>query len=66
VRNALNGLDGSSCRVVELRYFRELSYGEIADLVGITRSNVGVRLNRALSRMKEALTKTLMPKTVLP
>jgi RNA polymerase sigma factor (sigma-70 family) len=55
VREALEQLDHSHCRVLELRYVRDLSYREIADVLGITSTNTGVRINRALSRLRKAL-----------
>jgi DNA-directed RNA polymerase specialized sigma24 family protein len=41
--------------VLELRFVSELSYREIAEVLGITSSNAGVRINRALARLKAAL-----------
>jgi RNA polymerase sigma-70 factor (ECF subfamily) len=39
--------------VLSLRYFQDLSYNEIADSLGTTTSNVGVKLNRALKRLTQ-------------
>jgi len=47
----LNEIDKS----IMLLYLEEKSYDEIAEILGISRSNVGVRINRA----KELLKKTL-------
>jgi RNA polymerase sigma-70 factor (ECF subfamily) len=55
VRQALGQLDDGYCLVLELRYVRDLSYREIADALGITSSNAGVRINRAMSRLRKAL-----------
>jgi RNA polymerase sigma-70 factor (ECF subfamily) len=55
VRDALEQLDTRYYRVLELRFVGELSYCEIADLLGISSNNVGVRINRALARLKAAL-----------
>jgi RNA polymerase sigma factor (sigma-70 family) len=54
-RSALNDLNDNDRYVLELRYFRELSYREIADVLGITPNGAGVRLTRALGRLKLAL-----------
>jgi RNA polymerase sigma factor (sigma-70 family) len=55
VREALGRLDASQNRVLELRFVRDLSYREIGDALGITSNNAGVRINRALARLKMAL-----------
>ena len=44
-------------RSIALLYLDELSYREIADVLGITESNVGVRLNRVKKRLMEHLQK---------
>jgi RNA polymerase sigma-70 factor (ECF subfamily) len=33
----------------------ELSYDEIAEIIGISKSNVGVRINRAKEKLKNKL-----------
>jgi RNA polymerase sigma factor (sigma-70 family) len=55
VRDALCRLDAGHCQVLELRFVRDLSYREIGDALGITSNNAGVRINRALARLKAAL-----------
>jgi RNA polymerase sigma factor (sigma-70 family) len=55
VRDALGRLDSKQCHVLELRFVRDLSYREIGDALGITSNNAGVRINRALARLKAAL-----------
>lgn len=44
-------------RSLALLYLDELSYREIADVLGITESNVGVRLNRVKKRLLDRLQK---------
>jgi RNA polymerase sigma-70 factor (ECF subfamily) len=44
-------------RSIALLYLDDLSYREIADVLGITESNVGVRLNRVKKRLMERLQK---------
>jgi RNA polymerase sigma factor (sigma-70 family) len=55
VRDALGRLDSKQCHVLELRFVRDLSYHEIGDALGITCNNAGVRINRALARLKAGL-----------
>ena len=55
VRDALGRLDSKQCHVLELRFVRDLSYHEIGNALGITSNNAGVRINRALARLKAAL-----------
>jgi RNA polymerase sigma factor (sigma-70 family) len=55
VRDALGRLDTKQCHVLELRFVRDLSYREIGDALGITSNNAGVRINRALARLKADL-----------
>lgn len=55
VRDALDGLGDTHSQILELRYMRDLSYNEIGAALGITSTNAGVRLNRALSRLRAAL-----------
>ncbi|MEI7829840.1 MAG: RNA polymerase sigma factor [Prolixibacteraceae bacterium] len=47
----LNEIDKS----LMLLYLEELSYDEMAEILGITKSNVGVRLNRAKELLKQNL-----------
>ena len=55
VGSALGRLKVGYRQVLELRYFRELSYREIAGVIGITPTNAGVRITRALAQLKETL-----------
>ena len=55
MRDALGQLHAKQCHVLELRFVRDLSYREIGDALGITSNNAGVRINRALARLKAAL-----------
>ena len=47
----LNEIDKS----IMLLYLEEKSYDEIAEILGISKSNVGVRINRAKTLLKETL-----------
>jgi RNA polymerase sigma factor (sigma-70 family) len=52
---ALGTLSPSQRRIIELRYYGDLSYREMGDALGITPTNAGVRLARALAQLREAL-----------
>ncbi len=47
----LNGVD----KAIMLLYLEEKSYDEIAEIIGITVSNVGVRISRAKEKLKQKL-----------
>ena len=49
----LNAID----KAIMLLYLEEKSYEEIAEVIGITVSNVGARINRAKARLKQTLNK---------
>ena len=38
-------------------YLEEKSYDEIAEIIGITKTNVGVKINRIKKKLKETLEK---------
>ncbi len=42
---------------IMLLYLEEKSYDEIAEIIGISKSNVGVRINRAKELLKQNLKK---------
>ncbi len=50
----LKQLDDSEKAIVTL-YFEELSYKQIAEVIGITENNVGVRLNRIKNKIQKLL-----------
>jgi len=52
--NNLNEIDKS----IMLLYLEEKSYDEIAEILGISKSNVGVRISRAKELLKETLNLT--------
>src|SRR3712207_321971 len=54
VRAALNGLEARDRELIALKYHGGLSNGEIAKLLGTTESNVGTKLHRAVSKLREA------------
>jgi RNA polymerase sigma-70 factor (ECF subfamily) len=55
VYGALDYLNAQDRHIVELRYFHNLSYREIAIVLGITTTNAGVRLTRVLGRLRKFL-----------
>jgi len=55
VRHAVRKLPPKYREVVVLRYLEEMSAAEIADVLGLTRNAVEVRLNRARRQLKEDL-----------
>jgi len=55
VCNALESLNAQDRHILVLRYSHDLSYREIADFLGITTTNAGVRLARALGRLNQTI-----------
>ncbi|MGE5541117.1 MAG: RNA polymerase sigma factor [Bacillota bacterium] len=55
VEAALSSLSAAHREIIVLYYFEELSYQEIADVLRIPVSTVGVRLSRARERLKRIL-----------
>jgi RNA polymerase sigma factor (sigma-70 family) len=54
VRAALAGLDARDRELVALKFFAGLDNAEIAGVLGISPSNAGTRLHRAVHRLREA------------
>jgi RNA polymerase sigma-70 factor, ECF subfamily len=52
--DAIHNLDQLD-KSLMLLYLEERSYDEISDILGISKSNVGVRINRAKERLKQKL-----------
>ena len=55
IRNALSMLSADKREIIVLRDYMDLSYAEIADVVGIAPGTVMSRLHRARLALKEAL-----------
>jgi RNA polymerase sigma factor (sigma-70 family) len=49
------GLSARQQEVIQLRFQNDLSYREIAEIIGTTESNVGVTLHAALKSLRERL-----------
>jgi RNA polymerase sigma-70 factor (ECF subfamily) len=54
VRTALNGLDPRDREVIALKYHGGLTNAEVARLLGVSESNAGTRLHRAMTKLREA------------
>jgi RNA polymerase sigma-70 factor (ECF subfamily) len=54
VRTALAGLDARDRELIALKFYAGLDNGEIAGVLGISTSNAGTRVNRAMDRLREA------------
>ena len=52
--NAIHNLDEID-KSIMLLYLEEKSYDEISEIIGISKSNVGVRINRAKKVLKQNL-----------
>lgn len=54
LRAALAELSGAERELVALKFFAGLANGEIAAVLGTSESNVGTRLHRTMTRLREA------------
>jgi RNA polymerase sigma-70 factor (ECF subfamily) len=54
VRAALASLDGQDRDLIALKFAGGLSNGEIARVLGMSESNVGTRLHRTITKLREA------------
>jgi RNA polymerase sigma-70 factor (ECF subfamily) len=59
VLTALAALDARDRELVAMKFFAGLDNGEIARVLGISESNAGTRVHRALTRLREACHATL-------
>jgi RNA polymerase sigma-70 factor (ECF subfamily) len=55
LQEALNAMDPTDREVLALRHFEELSNGELAAVLGLTKTAASNRSIRALKRLKEIL-----------
>jgi RNA polymerase sigma-70 factor (ECF subfamily) len=56
VRSALTGLDPRERELIALKFHAGLSNAEIAEVLGVSESNAGTRLHRAVKKLREACT----------
>lgn len=52
---ALENLKGDDMQLIEMRFFEQRSFKEIADILGITENNAKVKVHRILERLKRKL-----------
>jgi RNA polymerase sigma-70 factor (ECF subfamily) len=52
---ALNSLSANDRELLTLRFFEELDSAEVAEVLGISKANVYLRLHRALNRLRQKL-----------
>ncbi len=52
LRTALQKLDPKCRKLIQLRYYKELSFGEIAAIVGLTENTLTVQTRRCLEKLK--------------
>lgn len=55
VKDLLEKLDFEDKELIRLKYFEEVSNIEIGQIMGITANNVGVKLYRALKKLKQLM-----------
>jgi RNA polymerase sigma factor (sigma-70 family) len=55
VRRALNRLGAREREIVALKYHADLSHAEIAEVLGVSASNAGTLLHRAMTKLREAV-----------
>ena len=55
LRRAVSGLSPRAAEIFALRYFEDLGNSEIAEMLGTSRSSIGVTLHRARAQVKEAM-----------
>jgi RNA polymerase sigma-70 factor (ECF subfamily) len=55
VRVALSTLAARDREVIALKYHADLSHAEIAEVLGVSASNAGTLLHRAMTKLREAL-----------
>ena len=54
LRDAVSGLELRERELIALRFFAGLSHAEIAQVLGISASNAGTRLHRAIDKLRRA------------
>lgn len=62
VRAALGGMPSDQRHIIVLREIEDLSYEEIADVIGCSRASVKLRLFRARQRLRERVESMLKPR----
>ena len=55
VRRALGGLPARDRELIALKYHADLSNAEIAEILGVSPTNAGTLLHRAMTKLREAI-----------
>ena len=55
LQEALENLADDERELINLHYYQELTQRQIADIMGLTPSNVGVRIHRAVTKLKKQI-----------
>ncbi|MFK7766953.1 MAG: RNA polymerase sigma factor [Mariniblastus sp.] len=55
IENVLSKLDPIDQELVQLKIFSQLTFGEIADVTGIAKSNVATRYRRAIAKLESSM-----------
>ncbi len=55
IQKAMELLEPEEKEIIKLKYFEELSNIEIADVMGLSANNIGVKIYRALKKLKQLL-----------
>ncbi len=58
VQEALNSMDPIDREVLALKHFEQLSFSEIAEVLGLSKAGAGSRYLRAIKRLREILSRT--------
>lgn len=58
LRAAIKGLKHEEVEMIELRFFEEMKFQQIAEVMGITENNAKVRMYRILDKLREKLKKS--------
>lgn len=59
VQRVLAQLDPEEREIIQLKFFEEVSNIEIAEILGLSPNHIGVKIFRALKRVKQLLTNSL-------
>ena len=59
VQEALNSMEPIDREVLALKHFERLSFGEIAQVLGLTEAGAGIRYLKAIARLKGMLPRVL-------
>lgn len=55
IKRALTALNSEEIKLIYLRFYKELSYSEIANVMNISVSTIGIKISKALEKMKMKL-----------